>query len=145
MYGGMAAGTYTMSLAHTPATFFKNGIGLSYSCVMNDSLVTRARNYLTSQFLHSAATHLMWIDADIGFDPADIVRMVGADKDIVCGIYPKKEIHWREVARAARQGVPPERLPELRALTGVESDRRLPDRVMPTAWSKSPTREPGSC
>jgi hypothetical protein len=110
MYGGMAAGTYTMSLAHTPATFFKNGIGLFYSCVMNDSLVTRARNYLTFQFLHSPATHLMWIDADIGFDPADIVRMIRADKDIVCGIYPKKEIHWREVARAAREGVPPERL-----------------------------------
>ena len=28
MYGGMARGTYTMSLAHTPAAFFKNGIGL---------------------------------------------------------------------------------------------------------------------
>jgi hypothetical protein len=112
MYGGMAAGSYTMSLAHTPATFFKNGIGLSFSCVMNDSLITRARNYLTFHFLNSSATHLMWIDADIGFDPADIVRMVGADKDIVCGIYPKKEIHWREVARAAQQGVPPERLAE---------------------------------
>lgn len=110
MYGGMAAATYTTSLAHTPAAFFKNGIGLFYSCVMNDSLVTRARNYLTYQFLQSPATHLMWIDADIGFDPADIVGMVRADKDIVCGIYPKKEIHWREVARAATAGVPPERL-----------------------------------
>lgn len=52
----------------------------------------------------------MWIDADLGFDPADIVGMVRADKDIVCGIYPKKEIHWREVTRAAREGVPLERL-----------------------------------
>ena len=31
MYGGMAAATYTMSLAHTPATFFKNGVGLNFS------------------------------------------------------------------------------------------------------------------
>lgn len=129
MYGGMAAGTYTMSLAHTPATFFKNGIGLFYSCVMNDSLVPRARNYLTFQFLQSAATHLMWIDADIGFDPADIVRMVGADRDIVCGIYPKKEIHWREVARAAREGVPPERLRDYEHSLVVNLIDDSPDRV----------------
>ncbi len=112
MYGGMASAAYTMSLAHTPATFFRNGIGLNFSCVVNDSLVTRARNYLTFQFLNSPATHLMWIDADIGFDPVDIVRMVRADKDIVCGIYPKKEINWLAVARAANAGVPPERLRE---------------------------------
>ena len=129
MYGGMAAGTYTMSLAHTPASFFKNGIGLFYSCAMNDSLVTRARNYLTSQFLSSPATHLMWIDADIGFDPVDIVRMVRADKDIVCGIYPKKEIHWREVARAAREGVPPERLSEYERSLVLNLIDDSPDRV----------------
>ena len=129
MYGGMATGMYTMSIAHTPATFFKNGVGLYYSCAMNDSLVTRARNYLTSQFLSSPATHLMWIDADIGFDPVDIVRMVRADKDIVCGIYPKKEIHWREVARAAREGVPPERLSEYERSLVLNLIDTSPDRV----------------
>jgi len=129
MYGGMASASYTMSLAHTPATFFKNGIGLLLSCVINDSLVTRARNYLTYQFLQSAATHLMWIDADIGFDPVDIVKMVRADKDIICGIYPKKEIHWREVARAAKQGVPPERLPEHERSLVLNLIDESPDRV----------------
>jgi hypothetical protein len=129
MYGGMAAGTYTMSLAHTPAAFFKNGIGLFCSCVMNDSLVTRARNYLAYQFLQSPATHLMWIDADIGFDPADIVRMVRTDKDIVCGIYPKKEIHWRQVAQAAREGVPPERLRDYERSVVLNLIDDSPDRV----------------
>jgi len=61
MYGGMAAGTYTMSLAHTPAAFFRNGIGLFYSVAMNDSLVPRARNFLTAQFLSSTATlEVLW-------------------------------------------------------------------------------------
>jgi hypothetical protein len=129
MYGGMAAGTYTMSLAHTPAAFFKNGIGLFYSCAMNDSLVPRARNFLTAQFLSSTATHLMWIDADIGFDPADIVGMIRADKDIVCGIYPKKEIHWREVARAAKEGVPAERLHEYERSLVLNLIDGSPDRV----------------
>lgn len=129
MYGGMAAGTYTMSIAHTPAAFFKNGIGLFYGCAMNDSLVTRARNYLTAQFLSSPATHLMWVDADIGFDANDIVGMVRADKDIVCGIYPKKEIHWREVARAAREGVPAERLNEYERSLVVNLIDDSPERV----------------
>ena len=52
----------------------------------------------------------MWIDADIGFDPVDIIKMVRADKDIVCGIYPKKEIHWRGGGTGRHEGVPPERL-----------------------------------
>ena len=129
MYGGMAAGTYTMSLAHTPAAFFRNGIGLFYSVAMNDSLVPRARNFLTAQFLSSTATHLMWIDADIGFDPADIVKMVRADKDIVCGIYPKKEIHWREVARAANDGVPAERLHEYERSFVLNLIDNSPERV----------------
>lgn len=129
MYGGMAAGTYTMALAHTPAAFFKNGVGLFYSCVLNDSLVPRARNYLTHQFLQSPATHLMWIDADIGFDPFDIVRMVRSDRDIVCGIYPKKEIHWQQVAKAARDGVPPERLRDHEQSFVVNPVDSSPDRL----------------
>ncbi len=105
---------------------FKNGVGVNFSCAINDSLVTRARNYLTYQFLHSPATHLMWIDADIGFDPLDIVKMVRADKDIVCGIYPKKEIHWRAVAQAAKENVPPERLRDHENSLVLEPHRQLP-------------------
>jgi hypothetical protein len=129
MYGGIAAASYTMSLAHTPATFFKNGVGLNFSCVVNDSLVTRARNYLAFQFLNSPATHLMWIDADIGFDPVDIVKMVSADKDIVCGIYPKKEINWPAVARAASEGMPPEQLRDHENSLVLNLIDNSPDRV----------------
>ncbi|WIM90080.1 hypothetical protein PT015_12015 [Candidatus Mycobacterium wuenschmannii] len=129
MYGGMAAATFTMSLAHSPAVFAQHGIGLDFSVAVNDSLVTRARNYLTHQFLDSAATHLMWIDADIGFDPIDIVKMVRADKDIVCGIYPKKEILWPAVAKAASEGVPPERLHEHERSMVLNLIDRSPDRL----------------
>ena len=52
----------------------------------------------------------MLIDADIGFDLLDIVSMVVADRDIVCGLYPKRKIHWKRVAQAVRDGVPPEEL-----------------------------------
>ncbi|WP_444546436.1 hypothetical protein, partial [Candidatus Mycobacterium methanotrophicum] len=36
------------------------------------------------------------------------VSMLIADRDIVCGIYPKKEVDWAGVAQAVKAGVPPE-------------------------------------
>lgn len=110
MYGGMATAAYTSSLAQTPTVFMRNGLGLCYMYRVNDSVVASARNNLAYQFLESQATHLMWIDADIGFNPMDIVSMVYADKDVVCGIYPKKEIEWSRVVQAVKDGVPPEEL-----------------------------------
>lgn len=110
MYGGMATGTYTWSLAQTPVIFMRSGVGLLYQYRTSDALVANSRNHLAKQFLETPATHLMWIDADIGFNGLDIVSMLVADQDIVCGLYPKKAIDWNRVARAAKDGVPPEEL-----------------------------------
>lgn len=110
MYGGMALGTYTASLMQCPMTFAQNGMGMYYAHMMNESLIQRARNSLTYDFLQSNATHLMWIDADIGFSALDIISMVKADKDIICGLYPKKEIDWNRVHRASQAGVPADQL-----------------------------------
>jgi hypothetical protein len=110
MYGGMAAGIYTVSMVQLSAIFLKNRVDSLYAATSSESLVPNARNILTHQFLESQATHLMWIDADIGFNALDIVSMLIADKDIVCGIYPKKEVDWARVAQAVRAGVPPEEL-----------------------------------
>jgi hypothetical protein len=110
MYGGMAMATYTWSLAQTPAVFIRNGLGLVYQYRMNDAIVANARNHLTHQFLETGATHLMWIDADIGFNAVDIVSMILADEDIVCGMYPMKAIDWERVAQAVNDGIPAEEL-----------------------------------
>jgi hypothetical protein len=48
----------------------------------------------------------MFIDADIGFNSADILHMINANKDIICGLYPKKEINWMDVEKAVKDGVP---------------------------------------
>lgn len=110
MYAGMVTASYAVSLMRTPATLASHGYGLIYHYVTNDSLVPSARNTLADVFLDSPATHLMWIDADIGFDPEDIVSMVQADKEIICGLYARKEILWDRVARAVEDGVPPSEL-----------------------------------
>ena len=69
----------------------------------NESLITRARNTIVSMFLDDTnyiGTHLLFIDADIGFKPINIERLIRADKDIACGIYPRKCIHWNQVKEA---------------------------------------------
>jgi hypothetical protein len=120
MYGGMAAGIYTVSMVQLPAVFLRNRVDSLYAFSSSESLVPNARNVLTDQFLESEATHLMWIDADIGFNALDIVSMLLADKDIVCGIYPKKEVDWARVAQAVKAGVPPEELSNHAGLFAVK-------------------------
>lgn len=106
MYGGLCSGHFTQSLLQAVNLFSQHGVAMSFCLTMNESLIQRARNALAFQFLkRQDATHLMFIDADIKFHPEDILGMLQADKDIICGMYPKKEINWPAVARAAREGV----------------------------------------
>jgi hypothetical protein len=110
MYGGMCNGQYTVGMISMVAVFSHAKVPFEYSYMMNESLITRGRNSLADSFLHSDCTHLMFIDADIGFDPVDILKMIDADKDIICGLYPRKEIDWIQVHNAVAQGVPPQEL-----------------------------------
>ncbi|UOF81560.1 dpG-synthase-like protein [Bacteriophage sp.] len=112
MYGGMCAGFYTQSLLLLQKKLNAQNIDVSFSFMFNESLITRARNSMAKGFLKSEpkATHLMFIDADIRFNPDDVPRMIEVDKEIICGIYPKKEINWDTVKRAMDNGVPNENL-----------------------------------
>lgn len=110
MYGGMCAGYYTQAMLTLQKQAQDAGITLSFSFMFNESLITRARNALVHGFLSTKATHLMFIDADIKFQPEHIFPMIEADKDIICGIYPKKEINWQSVRDAIGRGVSNEEL-----------------------------------
>ena len=105
MYGGLCNGLYTMGMMQSSQVFAANGILMYFAFTQNESLITRGRNSLTDDFLSTDCTHLMFIDADIGFNPNDIIPMIDADKDIICGIYPKKEIDWCRVKEAVEHGV----------------------------------------
>lgn len=105
MYGGLCNGLYMMGMLQSSQVFAQNNMMLYFGFTQNESLITRGRNSLTDDFLNTECTHLMFIDADIGFNPNDIIPMVDADKDIICGIYPKKEIDWCRVKEAVEHGV----------------------------------------
>ena len=110
MYGGQNFGYYCQSLLNLQVVMGQHKIDTAISFLFNESLIQRARNALAHGFLKSDFTHLMFIDADIRFNPNDVVRMIEADKPIICGIYPKKEINWQTVHNAACAGVPADKL-----------------------------------
>jgi hypothetical protein len=110
MYGGMCSGYFTNSLISMTNVMKQVGWDMSFSSMFNESLIQRGRNALAHQFLKSPCTHLMFIDADIKFDAAQIPPMVDADVDIICGIYPKKEINWHGVEKAVKEGVEVDKL-----------------------------------
>jgi hypothetical protein len=72
MYGGMATGVYIQSLLELSGVCAQNGIKLTCAFMFNESLITRARNNLTNQFLDTDNTHLLFIDADMKFRGGDI-------------------------------------------------------------------------
>jgi hypothetical protein len=102
-YGGQIGEPYFRSMMRFAILCNKYDIKYTISTLANESLITRGRNTLTSFFMeNSEATHLFFIDADIEFNPEDILRMVAYDKPIVVGAYPKKAINWGSIMEATR-------------------------------------------
>lgn len=110
MYGGQCYGTFTKSISDLTAICAANGIQISLYFLSNESLITRARNYCCDAFLRSGATHLMFIDSDIGFNPHDVLALMAmtmdedSPYDIIGGPYPKKCISWEKIKMAVDQG-----------------------------------------
>lgn len=103
-YGGQIGEPYFRSMLKFTLLCNKYDIPYTVSTLANESLITRGRNTLTSFFMENEhATHLFFIDADIEFQPEDILRAVAYDKPIVVGAYPKKAINWDSIIHAARE------------------------------------------
>jgi len=122
MYGGNCTGLYAKSISDLKAAALAHGVALEYFFLFNESLITRARNYLVDEFMRSDFTHLMFIDSDIGFDPMDVLAMAaiadGEEHEIVCGPYPKKAISWEKIKRAVDKGLADEQPAELEKFVG---------------------------
>lgn len=102
MYGGQAHGMYVKACLDLQGLLSKYGVEVRFSFLFNESLITRARNYLVDEFLRSDCTHMLFIDSDVHYNPQDVVALLALDKDVIGGPYPKKAINWNNVAHAAR-------------------------------------------
>ena len=83
MYGGMSHGMYVKSCLDLQGICTQYGIEVRFSFIFNESLITRARNYLVDEFLRAEGfTHMLFIDSDIHFDPRDVIACLALDKEI---------------------------------------------------------------
>jgi hypothetical protein len=96
-YGGMVGHNATMGYIATVGSLFTAGVHWQLQMLANESLISRARNQLAMHFLMSDCTHLMFIDADIGFTATPILQMLAKDKDLIGCVYPKKELNWQYI------------------------------------------------
>ena len=67
----------------------KSGIKIGIN-TMKSPLIHQARNYLTSVFLTTDYTHLLFIDSDVEFEPESVMRMLVSKKRIICTPYRVK-------------------------------------------------------
>jgi hypothetical protein len=92
-YGGMLTESTFMSYIKWSNAARQLGLDWTMETMTNESLISRARNTLTAKFLHNTdSTHLMFIDADIGWEPWHLLVMLNRDVDVIGGLYPMKSL-----------------------------------------------------
>src|SRR5579859_7448302 len=92
-YGGVVFESVMVGLLKFVIDCNKIGMKFSLDTLVNESLIPRGRINLAAKFMaNKSATHMMFIDSDIGFEPAHIFQLLLDDKDLIGGMYPKKSI-----------------------------------------------------
>src|SRR4030081_1069032 len=101
-FGGQVSSIYAGSIFHLQrAVRSRPNIDLTVLMRDGDALITRARANLVTLFLDNpSATHLLFVDADIGFTPDQVFRLIESGADVVAGVYPLKRVNWAKARRA---------------------------------------------
>lgn len=89
-YDGKVSQAYTAALACSIVDLQKAGIGVTYCLMGNNCHVDDSRNGLVREFMLSSCTDLIFLDADIGWRPYDLVALAMHTAPVVGGVYPKK-------------------------------------------------------
>jgi hypothetical protein len=107
-FGGQVTSLYATSmLAFQSYCLVKNEVDFNVTVQWGDSLITRARQDVVTRFLDTPqATHLLFVDGDIGFAPEQVFRLLQFDTDFVAGIYPYKKVEMGKIRALSLAGHP---------------------------------------
>lgn len=86
-YNAMSA-AYTFSVSRSREELHRVGIQSAYVILQGNPHVDDGRNAIVRDFLESDCTDLLFIDADVDWEPSGIVQLCQRDCDIVGGVYP---------------------------------------------------------
>ena len=99
-YDGKVHAKFAQSLLVAGQECIRNGIQVSSTIPKNGIFIHIARNILVRQFLQETdCTHLMFIDADLGFEPDAVCGLVQAGLPVAAGVYRQREDKMRYVFR----------------------------------------------
>lgn len=102
-YGGNLKTSTFIGMLDLYKYCFRKNIEVKTSVIFNESLISRARNFLVAKFMDDKkfnGSHLLFIDSDIGFGFQNIERLINKNEEVVCGVYPQKKISWQSLINA---------------------------------------------
>jgi hypothetical protein len=78
-----------VSLMKLSQMVLQHGIDIQVNSICGCSVVSRARNVIAHNFLKSDCDHLMFIDADMTFEPESVIRLMAwnQERPVVAGAY----------------------------------------------------------
>lgn len=98
-FGRQLMDLYVSSLLRLQMACLQRKVKLKTLLFGGDALITRVRQNILSHFLADESnTHLLFIDADIGFEPEQVFRLMQFNAPITAAIYPIKRLDWQKVA-----------------------------------------------
>ena len=107
LYGEQVNLAYMDSIILLSKELEKAGIPSIRQHVIHTSLITKARNECISNFMNNTKLdYFLFIDADIGFNALDVIKMMNYDKPLIAGTYPKKHLRWEEIQKCFYNDIP---------------------------------------
>jgi len=99
-YGSLCYVNYLKCIMATKDLLTRFKIPMALEFCRNDSLVSRARNNLVAKAMNDdECTHILFIDADITWDPVDVLKLMLSDKCLSGGVYPLKHYFWERLTK----------------------------------------------
>jgi hypothetical protein len=103
-YGGQVRVEFMDCLLRTMPKLREAGHNMEIAYVALP-IIQRARNILATAAFNRGVDFLLMLDADLVFDPQDILRLIEAAQPIVGLNYARKELDWERIREAARRGI----------------------------------------
>lgn len=101
-YGGQMFAQTAKTIMNLKMMLMTKNIQSEFFTINSESLISRGRNACVAYFLSKPEfTHLFFIDADIEFNPVDVLKIIELDKEIIGLPYPKKGYDWNTIASAS--------------------------------------------